>query len=59
MEPLPWWLPYFVAARQCQCPPWELVGAETPRRFWLACALILAEAEEMVEREHARRAGRG
>lgn len=55
IEPLPWWVSYFIAARHCQCPPWELIEAETPRQFWLACALILADAEERIEREHARR----
>jgi hypothetical protein len=42
---IPDWYPYFVAAEECHCKPWELLGLTEVSPKWKDWALIKRTAE--------------
>ena len=50
----PWWFPLLIAAKECNCKPWELM--EQPV-FWRDVALKKIAAENRAQKARAMREG--
>lgn len=49
-------MPYVQSADRLHCPPWELIDEPTPRHYWYKVGLIMADAENEIERRRANKA---
>lgn len=51
--PMPQWVAILRACGTLHCSPWEVIDSRTPRRVWLWWALVLNEADALVEQWRA------